>query len=258
MAVIVRQHVAYPSSTLPTFRRLPHALKGWQPGLGLNALQELKRSWPVAWEWAQGLDSQERPRTLNPTFPIFQNTQGSSDEFTSALRAWSMRLPDRKQGTPMDHATANLATDIGIYLLTKKMFSPALEHLRWATEISPQVHSRWTNLGVGLSAIGQLETAIEVTKHALRLKGDDRTALTNLARYYIGLRDWKKSLVILDDLLANRAGPLPLGLRGVVMANQANYEEAKQMFTRALAMDPSQPEARAGLLQLRKMNTSTP
>jgi Flp pilus assembly protein TadD len=253
MAVVVRQHVSYASSTEPSFRRLPQTLAGWKPGVGLGALTRLNGPWPKSWEWAQGLDGHNRPQYLKPAFPMFQNSPGSSYEFTSELKAWSQQLPDGQKAAPIYNAAANLATDIGSYLLTEKMYNAALEHLRWATEISPHVHSRWTNLGAGLSAVGQTQAAINVTRHALSLRANDRIALSNLGRYHIRMSDWKRALAVLDRLLLNPKGALPYGLRGVVMANQGDFDEARKMFKKALAINPNQPESRAGMAQLKRM-----
>ena len=73
VAVVVRQHVQYASSTGPTARRLPDTMAGWRPGTGLDSLNALTHDWPVEWEWAGGTDGRVRPKDLKPHFPMFSS-----------------------------------------------------------------------------------------------------------------------------------------------------------------------------------------
>ncbi|MGC6416187.1 MAG: protein O-mannosyl-transferase family [Bradymonadia bacterium] len=245
VAVIVRQHIGYISSNGPTRRRLPKSMSGWSEGGKLSDLTHLNDDWPVAWEWATGLDSQWRPPGLTPDFPLFQKHARSRSEYGDELRVWQQE--EAGMQPYRQRAVAQLATDYGTYLLDQGRFNEATAYLRWATELGPEEQSRWTNLGVALNALNRVRGAVSATEYALELNRGDSLARRNLARYHIRLREWSEAIVHLKILIETSPTATDLGLLGVCYANMGDLRRARVLFTKALERDPNQPEAKAGM-----------
>ena len=253
VAVVVRQHIGYLSSNGPTRRRLPKAMDGWKEGVELSDLTHLADDWPVAWEWATGLDSQWRPPGLQPDFPLFQKHAHTRSDYGDELRIWHQKLAEMQPFR--ERAVAQLATDYGTYLLEQGRFSEATAYLRWATELGPEEQSRWTNLGVALNALNRVRSAISATEYALELNKSDSLAKRNLARYNIRLKHWNKAVGYLKTLVQKSPTATDLGLLGVCYANMGDLQRARAIFTQALGIDPNQPEAKAGMQILKGLQS---
>ena len=190
VAVVVRQHVHYGSSTSPTAQRLPATLNGWSPGSGLNSLAAMGNGWPIAWEWAGGTDAQFRPPGLEAHFPFFTNRSHDSNSFEDALMAWVRRSHHGDEDRQSRKAAAHLARDIGQYRLGRGESELALNSFKHAVQLRPMDAAVWTNLGTALMANQQLEAAIDATEQALRLEADNNIAAVNLGRYLIQGERW--------------------------------------------------------------------
>ena len=96
--------------------------------------------------------------------------------------------------------------------------------------------------------MGQYDGAVSATKVALELAPDNRLAGLNLSRYLIAqgkYEDAAKTLAALKEL-----GAEGHGLRGVIRGNQKDLEGARKDFEAALAIDPENAEAKAGMARL--------
>ncbi len=250
LAVIVRQHIGYESSVGPVQSRLPESLRGWKPNSQLKDLDHLNDGWPILWEWASGLDSDARPDHLFPSFPVFQNRRLDDEGFGNMLRIWAR--PHLQGSQVAIDAVAHLATDFGAYSLSKNHYNVALDYLRWATELGPMAPSRWTNLGVALNAMGQIQSAIDVTRHALDMNSGDKTATRNLVRYLSRLKKWDEAERLVVPLVDDNPTATDYGLLGVIRANQGDLMNAEVHFERALKLNSNQPEAKIGLEIIRR------
>ncbi len=250
LAVLVRQHIAYPSSVEPVRRRVPHALAGWSPGAGLGDLKALAGDWPVGWEWAEGLDGGARPAALRPAFPLFARPRAGAIGYGHALETAIARLGESGLDAPQGkRAYGNLADNYGRYLLGRRQPKLALQAFRFATRIQPENPGRWNNLGSAFARMGQYDGAVSATKVALELAPDNRLAGLNLSRYLIAqgkYEDAAKTLAALKEL-----GAEGHGLRGVIRGNQKDLEGARKDFEAALTIDPENAEAKAGMARLR-------
>ena len=250
LAILVRQHVAYPSSVEPVRRRLPNALAGWTPGADLDDLTHLAGDWPVGWEWCDGLDVEARPRALRPSFPLFARPRAGAIGYGHALETAITQLGEKGLDAPQGkRAYGNLADNYGRYLLGARQPDLAVQAFRFATRVEPESPGRWSNLGSAFARIGQYDSAVSSTQVALELVPENRLAGLNLARYLIAQRkyvDAERALAGLAEL-----GAEGHGLRGVIRGNQKDLEGARADFEAALAIDPQNPEAKAGLAQLR-------
>ncbi len=251
VAVVVRQHIQYSSSIEPVANRLPRALRGWRPGHALADLDVLTNGWPILWEWSGGSDAQHRPPDLVPKFPLFSRSTASHRVFESELNQWSKLHEHQAVRDPqLRRMIANLNTDIAQYRMGTDDSEGALKSFENAVKMRPHHSSVWTNLGTGLAANGQNKSAIDATIRALDLNPNNRVAQLNLGRFLILDRQWIRAIKVLRDLLEERPSADAYGLLGVALGNEGDLKAARDMFKKALQIDPEQPEAKSGLSQL--------
>jgi len=213
LAVVIRQHADRPAAMDPVVRRLPAALAGWRPGAGLTELTHLRDGWPVRWEWALGLDVAFAP-ALGPSFPWFGTGRIDDGRFLPALAT----IAERATTPHSRRALATVAADLG----------------RWRQARSP--------------AGAAQAFAVSVALHPAR------DIQRELGRMWIQTGRMAEARDLLDDLLANDPeDPDALGLRGVARANLGDLPGAAADWQSALELDGNQPEARAGIMQLRRM-----
>ncbi len=252
VAVIVRQHVGYASSMGPTMRRLPETLSGWFPGANLSTLDRLGTDWPILWEWGNGSDAVHRP-TLFPGFPLLTNAPPQQDDMEQQLWTWVHQV--RTQVFPGSQSTqslSNFANDAALFRLHRQEPGLAVQNLKKRLELQPTSAKAWVNLGAGLAAARNYSAAIDVTKRGLSLDPSNLIGQVNLARYLIQVEAWEESvqhLHALIELFPNSADGY--GLLGVAFGNRGQIEDARSAFRQALKIDPGQPEAKAGMAQLK-------
>lgn len=248
LAVIVRQHVGYASSVGPVARRLPAALTGWAPGAGLSALARLGDGWPVAWEWASGLDGAVRPAGLAPRSPLFVRPLVAPEPVEAGVPDDAARLG--RQGR---RARAIWLSDRGRFELARGDAAAAARAFEQALALEPEDAGRWNNAATALAALGRHREAQTAAAQAVALDPDDPTARLNLARYALHAGDAALARATLDALIAEESSADALALRGVLRGNAGDLAGAAADFEAALALDPAQPEARAGVETLRRM-----
>jgi tetratricopeptide (TPR) repeat protein len=251
LAVIVRQHVRYPSSMEPTQRRLPHALKGWRPGHGLTDIEALNTDWPVLWEWSGNADMTSRPDSMTPTYPVFSPSLRPQLDFEAQLKTWietnSIQIERDEQAR---RTAANLSTDIAQFRLSQGQTKRAVTSLERALQLRPHQSNSWTNLGAGLAADGQAARAVLTTERALEIDPQNHVASLNLGRFLILTKNWPRAASVLKALIDVEPSADAYGLLGVALGNAGELLQARGMFKQALRLDPNQPEAKSGLSRL--------
>lgn len=242
LAVVVRQHVGYASSAGPVARRRPAAMAGWRPGVGLGALVHLRGAWPLGWEGASGLDAAAMPAGLGPRFPLL--VRGVGDEPIPPS-------PPAGIGRQGRRAWAGWLSDRGRFELARRR--AGVPFFEAARQIEPENPARWNNLGTALAAAGDHAAAQAAVAVAVALDPGDRLARQNLARYTLHAGDAAGARALLDALVDEGPTADALGLRGVVRGNAGDLDGAAADFEAALRLDPGQPEARAGIEQVRRL-----
>ncbi len=248
LAVVVRQHVRYASSVEPVARRLPHALAGWRPGAGLGALRRLgEPGWPVGWEGAEGLDRAARPAGLRPRFPLLARPAEADEPVTPPPELAAGLGPQGRR------ALANWLSDRGRFELAAGRVPLAGAAFEEALTLEPASGLRWDNLATALAAAGRHPEARQAAERAVALAPSDRNARLNFARYAMHAGDAAAARAELDRLIGELPTAPALALRGVIRGNGGDLAGARADFDAALALDPNQPEARAGVETLRRM-----
>lgn len=243
LAVIVRQHAWDASSVGPVARRLPESVAGWAPAGGLASFTHRADGWPIVWEWATGLDAELAPPDLKPAIPWFRRIAGRGP---SAAISWtnrgSLSVEGRRQyGMLLDDLT--------------RWWIPidparAVAAGRTATLINPEGARPWLNLGQAQLRAGDIEGAISSTREALLLEPDDPVARLNFARLSLPAEP-RGVAELLDPVIdADPTNAAAFGVRGVARAQLGDLEGAKRDWLQAVAIDPRQPEAVAGLARL--------
>lgn len=242
LAVVVRQHVGYRSSAGPVARRRPAAMAGWRPGVGLGALVHRGGDWPLGWEGASGLDAELMPAGLGPRFPLL--VRGVAAEPIPPS-------PPAGIGRQGRRAWAGWLSDRGRFEMARG--GAAVVFFEAARQVEPENAARWNNLGTALAAAGDFAAARAAVAVAVDLDPGDGLARLNLARYTLHAGDAAGARALLDALVAEAPTADALGLRGVVRGNAGDLAGAAADFEAALRIDPRQPEARAGIEQVRRL-----
>ncbi len=239
LAVVVRQHVFRSSSTGPTFRRLEHALKGWQPGAQLESLVHLNGTWPLTWEWADGLNASSKPPLSESAFPFMARgqTQSSNDlkkwQHGTTNKLWTQR-PQFVQSIALSNvAMASANGKSGSHHLAEALLWDSDNHLLWL---------RYAAL---LTSEGNLDSAQEVVHTALKRFPDDLAFTEQKLRILIARNQFKNAIEFAAQLPETRRqlDANILGLLGICYANLTDYAQAAQYFDKALQINPNQYEA---------------
>jgi hypothetical protein len=255
LAVLVRQHAWDASSVAPVIRRVPHALRGWQPGASLAGLATLGSAWPVWWEWSAGNDAALRPDLLGPSWPFFARAAPDEGQFERRLVALVETLGGAGLAEPQARrALAVLASDLGLYRAHGARWPAAVGAFEAAATIQPEAANRWTNLSQAQLRAGQGPEALESARRAWDLAFGGLSEGTNFARILVSTNVNAEAMVVLDTLIALHPEAADCwALRGVARANQGDLMGAAADFDAAVELEPAQPEANAGLRQLQRM-----
>lgn len=150
-------------------------------------------------------------------------------------------------------ALANWLSDRGRFELAAGRVPLAGAAFEEALTLEPASGLRWDNLATALAAAGRHPEARQAAERAVALAPSDRNARLNFARYAMHAGDAAAARAELDRLIGELPTAPALALRGVIRGNGGDLAGARADFDAALALDPNQPEARAGVETLRRM-----
>lgn len=240
LAVIVRQHLFRGSSTGPTFRRLPHALEGWQPGARLENLIHLNSEWPLAWEWANGLDSKHKPALTETAFPFM--TRGQA-QVPSELKKWQSGTTDKLWSQRPQFVESIAMSQVATASAKNQIGSG---HLAQVLLWDSGNRVLWLRYAAQLTSEGQLNDAQEVVRTALDLFDNDPALTEQQLRIFIARNEFQKGIEFAAKIPESSLGldTHLLSLIGVCYANLKDYQQASEYFERALTIDPTQYEAK--------------
>ena len=240
VAVMVRQHLYRSSSTGPTARRLPRSMSWWQPGANLNSLQHIPPSWPIAWEYANGLDREYMPSNLSYHVPFFTGNDVSVDGTIALLeRGFDVSKMNQNKAfrRQMLRAGADLANDQG------KSAADRYRKLSKGALVDPFTSHR---LSILLTLEKRYAEAQRFLLEALQKHPADDLLWEQLTRVYLSLSKPAEALAIIEQWAPStrRSQSTRLGLSAVAHGNLKRIENALRDCTRALELDSKQEEAR--------------
>jgi hypothetical protein len=270
VAVLVRQHVWDASSVGPVRARLPDVAPGWASGDGLAPLLRAVASGsPWLWEWARGLDREALTAAdvdLRPAVPLFRGEAevraAASEAPLETLRATAesiTRMGVEGDGLTLRRWLAGQGNDLGLARLQSLGAEPdaralAVEALGLGCRAAPPgMASPCTNLAV---AVGGGEAALQALDAAVALAPDD--ASVRMHRAGLRLRANQPLDALEDVARALEDGGLrapderarALALRGLANAQLERAAEARADLEAAIALDPTNADARHGLTLL--------
>ena len=137
---------------------------------------------------------------------------------------------------------------LGMIAQTMKQYEPAVQLIRRAIAIAPDVAMFHNNLGVALRALGDFALAAECYRRAVELQPAYVEPLANLgalrrdqARLGDSLAAYEQTLRINPDAADIRAA------MATTLRDQGRIDEAIQHYRRALAQNPAMPDHHANL-----------
>lgn len=136
----------------------------------------------------------------------------------------------------------------GAELLRAGRGEEALNWLRQAVAIDPELSGAWVNLGVALRRSGDAESAESAYRRALEIDPEEASAYQNLAAL-LSLRGRyaeSRELLALATRVEKRNPYSYLALGDISLA-YGRLDEARRLFRKALHLDRQNPEALAAL-----------
>jgi tetratricopeptide (TPR) repeat protein len=265
-------------------QELKAALTRW---IGQHA--SLKQGWTLRADWALSskdlvaaeADYREALR-LDPLSPAAQEGLGLTLLYAGRLDEAYLHLEHAHRSQPMN---SEVLTHWGLVSLEQGNLADAESKFNKAVERGPRNPHAWHNLGLVFLKSGRPQASLQYLLKAVELKPDHGLAYSNLALAYRDAEDLPHALeaarqavklkpgnarvwVILADLLtdfgsldeaenalrqADALDPSDVGAqiaRAKWALARADHPVARAAFGRALALEPGNPEAEAGLGQL--------
>ncbi len=144
--------------------------------------------------------------------------------------------------THPDDLTALNALAMAHYRKTR--YTMAKYFLNRAIKLAPQYSVLHSNYGLVLLAQGERRDAVQSMKRALSLNSKDVVANANLGSMYVKERDYLKALPFLETAYRNGNADIRiLNNYGAALAATGKYQQAGDLYQRALDQDPGMKEA---------------
>lgn len=178
--------------------------------------------------------------TLNRHIAVFGFEAGASYEvdfghLIAGFPAFDKRVVSDRR------ARAQYFNNLGAEALSRLEFETAIRHLNRALILEPRLSFVWSNLGVALMQVGEVENAERSYLHALELDHFDLSAMSNLVRLYDHVGKPQLAERYRKRVLRYRShNPYDEYLKGEQALADANYDEARQHFKRALRDKPDE------------------
>lgn len=151
-------------------------------------------------------------------------------------------------------ADGEIRYDLGRIYYEQKRHREAAEQFRRAIQLNPLSHKAYDNLGLATEALGDVPQAIRHYLKAIELVHTDHprydVVYANLADLMLKLGEYRRAF----DLAAEAAQRNPDDARNFFLTGKAlvkleQYEVSLRWLERAVAVDPSYPDARYVLAQ---------
>ena len=159
-----------------------------------------------------------------------------------------------KRAIDLDVKFAPAYSGLGITYFLVKAFDPAQESMRQAIHLDPANADYHNNLGVLLLSRNRLDEAKACFEMCMKINPDNRRAANNLAECFLRQGNDKQALDLLQSLFLPSTAYSNLGNLYLKLGRP---DKARQMFSNALAIDPTLALAKHHLERLPKEGGKT-
>ena len=166
----------------------------------------------------------------------------------TAMLAACVQSPDN-QNDPEDtnaHNRARVHTELASAYYGAGQYDIALDEVRIALEADDDYLQAINQLGLIHIALGQTEEAKKALKHAIKVAPDDPSVNNNYGMLLCSLGDQAEAMRYFKKALNDplyRNPEFAYVNAGVCVKDMGDYERARQLLGRALALSPDQPQA---------------
>jgi len=203
----------------------------------------------------RGLAVYRRVAELRPQDPQAYYRLGHAQEY---LHTWGPAAAAYQRAIDLEPHCPDFYCGLGRVLHKAKNLEGAAQAYESAVRLRP-LHSLFNDLGLVLVDLGQFGAALEAFRHALALKPESAETAGCLGYLFLRKGDLKSAVesyrcaVRLDSKLI-----MPLIRLGEALVTLGELDKARECFERVLALEPGAVEAtwNIGLLHLREGNFS--
>jgi tetratricopeptide (TPR) repeat protein len=147
----------------------------------------------------------------------------------------------------------------GQILYNEGLYGAAVRAMRRASDLAPEEPRYATLLGEALRLTDELEEAVQTLDRALTLDGGFAPAHASLGAALATLQRYDQALDALDEALRLEDGhyPFALSVKGRVLRDVNQLDEAEKCFRRSIELEPRQPLVLADLAELVRLGGSS-
>jgi tetratricopeptide (TPR) repeat protein len=135
----------------------------------------------------------------------------------------------------------------------------AIEYYKRAIKIDPNRIDAQNNLASAYFSLGMNEKAVEHYAIALRINPNDAAAQANMGTALASLGRFEEATShLLQSLALNNKNPAAHNTLGVIYAQLGRIDDAIDQFNKAIALDPGKPEYLRNLVQAQMLKKNPP
>ncbi|PYV01620.1 MAG: hypothetical protein DMG26_13170, partial [Acidobacteria bacterium] len=143
----------------------------------------------------------------------------------------------------LDRGSWDARYNLGLALISRQDYNRAVKELQAAVKTKPESFAAHNALGVAYRALGQLDTAADEFKEALRLNPGFADASLNLADLTLDEKRYVAAIYYLERALA-QSPPAQFAERlqtdlAVAYSKNGDYDRAAEVFKKLIALHPN-------------------
>jgi Flp pilus assembly protein TadD len=150
--------------------------------------------------------------------------------------------------SPSDPKTHN---NLGDLYARQGNYEMAVKEFQWAIQLNPQYSEAYHNLANVVGNAGNLDEAIKIYGKALSLNPNQWQTHHNLALVLFSQKEYEKAIISMENAAKLNSQDTMVWTNLGIMYIQVNKKnEAKQVFLKALQVDPNNMQAKKGLMEV--------
>ncbi|MBN1151516.1 tetratricopeptide repeat protein, partial [candidate division WOR-3 bacterium] len=142
--------------------------------------------------------------------------------------------------------------DRGVGFYHTKQFHTAIKEFQKATDLAPELHEPYLNLGIVFAEIGEMEKAKNLFTKVIEMSPETVEAYINLGLLYVYDEKLDQAETLIKESLKFSPNySRSLSALGEIYFKMKKYDLAEDAWQRAVDVNPLDEEAKRGLKQLR-------